>query len=100
MAINIYGGQSWYAERPEPEEDFDGRLDALPVIAGPGNRPSLSFMFRTADDELAVYSAGVQDRLRTLVGTRPRIRGKVVDLTGEGGTRELWIATIAPAGGE
>ena len=100
MVIEVYRRQPWYVARPEPEEEFVGRLDALPAVAGPGNRPSLAFMLQTTDDELAVYASGVQDTMRPLVGTRLRIRGKVVDLTDEGGTREFWIATIVLASGE
>lgn len=98
--IDVYCGQPWYMARPEPEEGFVGTLEAVRAITGPGNRPSLAFLLRTADDELPAYASGVGGTLGPLVGPRLRIRGKVVDLTGEGGTRELWIAKIVSAGEE
>jgi hypothetical protein len=98
LVIDVYGGQTWYVARPEPEQEFIGTLEAVPTITGPGNRPSLAFLVRTEDSELPTYAAGVGDLLGSLVGPALRIRGKIVDLTGEGGTREVWIATIAPLG--
>ena len=92
---DVYAAQSWYVGWPEPEEDFVGTLEALPTVTGPGNRPSLGFLLRTADDNLPTYSAGVDDVLAPLVGHRLHFRDKVVDLTGEGGTREFWIGTIS-----
>jgi hypothetical protein len=92
--IDVYRGQSWYVEQPQPEQVIVGTLEAVPTITGPGNRPSLAFVLRTANDQIPVYAAGVMDVLGPLVGPRLRLRGKIVDLTDEGGTRELWIATI------
>ncbi|MEU7088875.1 hypothetical protein OG399_44825 [Streptomyces achromogenes] len=84
--------------RPEPEDEFVGTLEAARPVIGPSNRPALSFVLRTVDDELPVYAAGVADMLGPLVGPPLRIRGKTVDFTNQGGTRELWIATIVAAG--
>jgi hypothetical protein len=92
--IDIYRGRSWYVAQAEPEQVIVGTLEPVPAITGPGNRPSLAFVLRTADEQIPVYAAGVMDVLGSLVGPRLRLRGKIVDLTGEGGTRELWIATI------
>jgi hypothetical protein len=92
--IDIYRGQPWYVEQPQPEQVIVGTLETVPAITGPGNRPSLAFVLRTADDQIPVYASGVMDLIGSLVGPRLRLRGKFVDLTGEGGTRELWIATI------
>jgi hypothetical protein len=92
--IDIYRGRPWYVEQSQPEQVLVGTLEAVPAITGPGNRPSLAFMLRTADDQIPVYASGVVDVIGPLVGPRLRLRGKIVDLTGEGGTRELWIATI------
>jgi len=91
--IEVYRTQPWYQARPETEQEFVGALETLTAVLGPGNRPA-SFMLRTANEVLAVYASGVEDTLRPLVGSRVRIRGKVIDLTGEGGTSELWIGTI------
>ena len=98
--IDVHRGQPWYVARPEPEREFVGTLESVPTVIGPGNRPALALVLRTSDRELPVYAAGVVDTLRPLVGPRLQIRGKAVDLTDEGGVRELWIATIVPASGE
>lgn len=98
--IDVHHRQPWYVARPEPEREFVGTLESVPTVIGPANRPALAFVLRTSDGELPVYAAGVVDTLRPLVGPRLQIRGKAVDLTEEGGVRELWIATIVSAGGE
>lgn len=95
---DVYGGQEWYLSRPEPEGEFIGTLRAVPTIAGPMNRPSLAFVLKTKDGEVSVYAAGAIDALQTLVGRPLRVRGKTVDLSGEGGTTELWIARVDLAG--
>lgn len=64
--IDVYCEQPWYVARPEPEEEFVGTLEAMQTITGPGNRPSLAFLLRTADDELPVYASGVVDTLGPL----------------------------------
>jgi hypothetical protein len=92
--IDIYRGRPWYVEQPQPERVMVGTLEAVSAVTGPGNRPSSAFVLRTADDQIPVYASGVMEVIGSLVGPRLRLRGKVVDLTGEGGTRELWIATI------
>lgn len=92
--IDIYRGQPWYMEQPQSEQVIVGTLEAVPTIIGPGNRPSLAFVLRTAHDQIPVYASGVMDVIGSLVGPRLRLRGKIVDLTSEGGTRELWIATV------
>jgi hypothetical protein len=98
--IDIYREQPWYMEQPQPEQVIVGTLEAVPAITGPGDRPSLAFVLRAADDQIPVYASGVIDLIGSLVGPRLRLRGKIVDLTGEGGTRELWIATIDLVGGD
>jgi hypothetical protein len=92
--VDVYRGRPWYEAQSQPEQVFVGTLEAVPAITGPRNRPSLAFVLRTAGDQIPVYASGVMDVLGSLVGPRLRVRGKIVDLTGEGGTRELWIATI------
>ncbi|MFE9727504.1 hypothetical protein ACFYQ5_28970 [Streptomyces sp. NPDC005794] len=99
MVVDVYRGQPWYMARPEPEDEIAGTLEASNPVIGPGNRPALSFVLRTVDDELPVYAAGVVDTLGPLAGFHLQIRGKTVDFTNQGGTRELWIATIVAAGG-
>jgi hypothetical protein len=96
-SIDVFGAQSWYRERPEPEREIVGRLERVPPPSGPGDRPSLEFVLRAAEDSLPVYSAGVVDSLGAWVGPRVKVRGKTVDLTDEGGIREFWIAAIIVA---
>jgi hypothetical protein len=95
---DVYRKQPWYQARPEPEEEFEGTLESMQTVIGAANRPSLAFILRTEGDELLVYAAGFMDILEPLVGQPLRIRGKTVDFTGEGGTRELWIAMIIASG--
>ncbi|WP_405804892.1 hypothetical protein OG729_06615 [Streptomyces sp. NBC_00210] len=84
--VDVHRRQPWYAARPEPEREFVGTLHAVPPVIGPDNRPVLAFVLRTTDDELSVYASGAEDTLGLLVGPLLRLRGKAVDLTGEGGS--------------
>ncbi|MFF0001045.1 hypothetical protein [Streptomyces avermitilis] len=96
--IDVYRREPWYEARSEPEAEFVGALETTPAVVGPGNRPALTFLLRTEDDEFPVYASGAEEQLRPLVGQRLRFRGKVVDLLRDAGSRELWIATISQIG--
>ena len=90
----IYADETWYRERPEPEQTWQGTLQQRAVVDSPGGRPGLTFLLQTTAADLPVYAAGASDRLTRYVGTRVLITGKLVDLRVEGFGRELWIGTI------
>ncbi len=94
----IYADETWYRERPEPEQTWQGTLQQRAVVDSPGGRPGLTFSLQTTEADLPVYAAGASDRLTRYVGTRVLITGKHVDLRAEGFGRELWIGTIKHPG--
>ncbi|HEX5761191.1 MAG TPA: hypothetical protein VF121_18550 [Thermoanaerobaculia bacterium] len=94
--VEIYAAADWYRARPEPEERWEGTLEKVDPVVGPAGRTSLTYALRTADRRLPVYAAGVQERLAPFTGRAVRATGKLVDLSGEGLGRELWIASIGP----
>ncbi|MFE7630063.1 hypothetical protein [Kocuria sp. NPDC057446] len=95
MVVDIYRGRAWYVERGEPEADHTGVLDTAPAVTGPGNWPSAElFVLATERGDIPVYAAGVANLLRPLVGHRLGVRGKVIDVSREGGDRELWLGSV------
>jgi hypothetical protein len=93
----IYAGETWYRERPEPEREWRGLLQARTPQKGPASRTALLFTLVLSAESIAVYAAGVKDRVAPFTGMRVIARGKLVDLTSEGYGRELWIADIRSA---
>jgi hypothetical protein len=94
---DIYGSTSWYRERPEPEELFEGLLIEAPPATGPGERRALGFVLATFGGRYPVYSAGREEKLTRLAGWRLGVRAKRVDLLEEGFGEELWIGTVEDA---
>lgn len=98
-SVKIFAGKSWYEERPEQEAVRVGRLVPRDAILGPGDRGGLSFTWIEGEQELPVYSAGVESRLKQFVGVDGlRARGRVIDLRGEGFGREFWIRSVESPG--
>lgn len=93
--VRVFADEAWYRERAEPEQAWQGALRRRAEDRGPGGRPGLSFSLQTADQDLPVYAAGVDERLAPFVGARVTVTGKLVDLGGEGFGHELWIGVIA-----
>jgi hypothetical protein len=91
----VFASRPWYRERPEPEEELEGLLLAAPPAAlGPASRGTVGFILQTPGADHPVYSAGMDDVLRSLGGRRVRVRAKLVDLSSEGFGVELWVARV------
>jgi hypothetical protein len=96
-SIEIFERVDWYRARPEPESLWSGTLEHREEPVGPATRGGLTYTLGTARDELSVYAPNVASLLNDFAGRPVLIRGKLVDLSHEGGGRELWIGTIGPA---
>lgn len=94
--MEVFATRDWYRERPEPERTYSGELRERRVPLGPGDRGGLDYILVSDAQEIPVYSAGASDLLRNFVGATVRARGKLIDLTREGGGKELWCGTIEP----
>ncbi|WP_299444765.1 hypothetical protein [uncultured Phycicoccus sp.] len=87
--------ESWYDERPEPEQTVSGVLRAAPARSTPGGRDRLPYRLVLADGGvLPVYGPAVEDRLDRLVDEHVVLVGKVVDLSAEGFGPELWVGAL------
>jgi hypothetical protein len=94
--IALHAGKPFY-ERPEPEEEFTGRLVATPVGTGPDSR-DLPFALEMNTGRMPVYALGAAaEALIPFAGRRVRILGRRVDLRDEGGGVELWPGRISLA---
>jgi hypothetical protein len=92
--IQLHAGKPFYRHRPEVEEFFTGRLVAVPEVTGPDTR-ALPFTLEMDTGTLAVYATGAAaEALAPLAGHLVRIRGRRVDLRGEGGGVELWPGSV------
>jgi hypothetical protein len=91
---DIFAHASWYAERPEPEKRWRGVLRRREPPGGPAGRAALSYVLEVEGRRLDVYSANVEAALAGFVGRTIVAEGKLVDLSGEGFGRELWLASI------
>jgi hypothetical protein len=94
MGQRVFANEGWYIERPEPEEQLAGTLEPVTVPLGPAGRPALSYLLRTAGEELPVYAAGVELILGSLAGCSVNVLGKRIDFSYAGFATELWIAEI------
>src|SRR6476661_8725164 len=89
----IFANESWYQERPEPEQEQTGILEKRKPETGPNSRSALRYSFRAGQRSLDVYAPGA-DRLSRFVGAPVTALGKIVDLRSEGFGVEFWIASI------
>ena len=92
----IYANADWYRARQEPEKLWRGVLRERDVTVGPASRTALLYTLITENSQLLVYAAKVGRQLASLVGRQVLVRGKLVDLSGEGFGQELWIGSIMP----
>jgi len=92
--VTIYAKAEWYRARPEPEKVWKGTLHHRDSPVGPNTRNALKYTLRTGKDDIAVYAAGVEERLASFVDQEVSVRGKLVDLREEGQGKEMWIASI------
>ncbi len=94
--LNIYLDAPFYVEREEPEETFDGVLREVAVRAGPDTR-DLPIQLEASDRTFPLYVVGeAADNLRGLRDRKVRVRGKRIDMSGQGYDVEVWPATISP----
>jgi hypothetical protein len=96
--VEVYSGAAWYRKRTEPEKTWRGVLRELRPAVGPSGRASLRYALATEGRSLPVYAANVERRLRRFLGRKVVVRGKLIDLSGEGFGEELWIGSIRTAG--
>lgn len=89
----IFANESWYHERPEPEQEQTGILERRKPETGPNSRSALRYSFRARKRSIDVYAPGT-DRLSRFVGAPIIALGKIVDLRSEGFGVEFWIASI------
>lgn len=89
----MFADEYWYIERQESEVRLEGVLARHPHTLGPGSRGGLDFVFTGPEGIHLVYSAGVEDRLGSLVGRTIVVHGKLVEAER---VVELWIGTIEP----
>lgn len=92
--VTIHANTEWYRARPETEQQWGGMLAKRDAPVGPNTRTALNYSLRSGKDDVAVYAAGVEERLAPFVDQEVLVRGKLVDLREEGHGRELWIASI------
>jgi hypothetical protein len=90
----IFGDESWYRARGEPERTWEGVLVPRDVTVGPDTRTALTHALESGSERMPIYAPGLHERLAPLVNRRVRIIGKLVDLSSEGFTEELWIGWI------
>ena len=93
-SVTIHADETWYRSRPETEREWMGVLQRRDPVEGPGARATLRFSLVTGGADLAVYAAGVVERLEPFVDRHVTVRGKLVDLSDEGFGPELWIGSI------
>jgi hypothetical protein len=86
--------ESWYDDRPEPEQSVSGVLRAAGVPTTPGGRDRLPYRLLVKGELIPVYGPAVEERLQWLVDRPVVLVGKLVDLSGDGFGRELWVASI------
>ena len=92
--VTVYAKAEWYRARRDPEKVWRGTLANRDAPVGPNTRSALKYAMRTDKGDIAVYAAGVEERLASFVDQAVSVRGKLVDLREEGQGKELWIASI------
>jgi hypothetical protein len=81
-------------ERPEPERSWQGVLRRREPPGGPAGRAALAYSLELEDETLDVYAANVEHVLAGFVDLPVEASGKLVDLSGDGFGKELWLASI------
>lgn len=86
--------ESWYDDRPEPEQSISGVLRAASTPSTPGGRDRLPYRLLADGDLIPLYGPAFEDRLDQLVDQPVVLVGKLVDLSGEGFGTELWVGSF------
>ena len=92
--IVLHEEASWYQERSEPEEEWEGVLEVLDTVQGPGGRTHRYALARENAARLPIYTGNLGDVLDDLEHRRVRVTGKLVDLTDEGFGEEIWPSRV------
>jgi len=90
----LFEDEDWYIDRPEAELEWQGILQRRDTVTGPASRTSAGYALRSDDGNHVVYAPNIDFLLASYLGTRVVVRAKLVDLSGEGYTKELWLASI------
>ena len=90
----VFAGQGFYTERPEPEQSLTGKIIHRPVAEGPNTR-RFAYRLQGAGFDYALYSTpSTIDLIRSLAGRTVTVTGKLIDQSDDGGEVELWAAAI------
>lgn len=94
ITIVLHEDASWYLERSEPEEVWEGVLEVLDAVQGPGGRTHRYMLGMEQAGRLSIYTGNLGDALDDLGRRRVRVTGKLVDLSDEGFGKEIWPARV------
>jgi hypothetical protein len=94
VVTKINADADWYRDRREREQIRRGVLRKQDVPLGPATRSAQRYVLITGKTPLSIYAPNIDEPLKPFVGRRVEIRGKLIDLGGEGFGKELWIGSI------
>ena len=94
VVTKINADADWYRDRREREQNWRGVLRKQDAPLGPASRPAQSYVLITRNTHLPIYAPNIDEPLKPFVNSRVEIRGKLIDLEGEGFGKELWIGSI------
>ena len=86
--------ETWYDDRPEPEQSVSGVLKVTSISSTPSGRDRLAYRLLANGGLIPVYGPAFEDRLDQMVDQKIVLVGKLVDLSGEGFGLELWIGSF------
>jgi hypothetical protein len=96
--VRVFAIEAWYRDRVEQEAVWRGELRERRLPSGPSDRIGLDHVLLADTEEIAIYSAGAAELFQPFLGRQVKVIGKLIDLSGEGGGRELWVGWIEPKG--
>jgi hypothetical protein len=94
VVTKINADADWYRDRREREQTWRGVLRKHEAPLGPATRSAQRYVLSTRKTDLPIYAPNIDEPLKPFVGRRVAIRGKLIDLGGEGFGKELWIGSI------
>jgi len=90
----IFADQKWYCDHPIKERSWEGIVTRRVIGLGPADRMALTLALKTVEEEIPLYTAGVEEKLEPFVDKQVKVIGKLVDLENEGFGPEIWIGAI------